>query len=110
MHTFYSQKVGFRALHLGFHQALCMLMGWKNKISGGRKWFCELLSEREASSLKEDHIIWPPVVIIHNSSLNSNNFDERVIVSIEALDSILRGKCLTIRIINFRELLTELND
>lgn len=91
VHTFYSLKVGLRALHLGFHQALCMLMGWKYKIAGGRKWFCELLSDGEASSLKEDHIIWPPVVIIHNSSLNSNDFEERVIVSIEALDSILRG-------------------
>ncbi|KAL8094260.1 uncharacterized protein LOC141689431 [Apium graveolens] len=91
VHTFYSIKGGLRALHLGFHQALCMLMGWKNKISDGRKWFCELLSDGEASSLKEDHIIWPPVVIIHNSSLNSNDFDERVIVSIEALASMLRG-------------------
>ncbi|WOG94502.1 hypothetical protein DCAR_0313798 [Daucus carota subsp. sativus] len=90
-HTFYSQKVGDRALHLGFHRALCMLMGWKNRTAGGRKWFCELLSDSEASSLKEDHIIWPPIVIIHNISLNSNNFDERVIVSIEELASILRG-------------------
>lgn len=88
-HTFYTPKN--RALHLGFHRALCMLMGWKNKIAGGRKWFCELLSDSEASSLKEDHIIWPPVVIIHNSSLNRDDFDERVIVSIEALESILRG-------------------
>lgn len=71
-----------------------MLMGWKNKIAGGRKWSCELLSDGEASSLKEDHIIWPPVVIIHNISLNSNNYDERVIVSIEALDSIVRGKVI----------------
>lgn len=98
-HTFYSQKVGDRARHLGFHRALCMLMGWKNRTAGGRKWFCELLSDSEASSLKEDHIIWPPIVIIHNISLNSNDFDERVIVSIEELASILRGKlfqCLTV--------------
>ncbi|KDP34702.1 hypothetical protein JCGZ_10907 [Jatropha curcas] len=90
-HAFMSCKIGSRSEHLGLHKALCVLMGWKNtKVLNGQ-WVRQILPESEASSLKEDLIIWPPVVIIHNSSITNHNLNERMIVSIEGLKDILRG-------------------
>lgn len=71
-----------------------MLIGWKGKTAASGPWFRDLLSDGETLFSKEDLIIWPPVVIIHNSSIKCNNPDERVIVSIEVLESILRGNSL----------------
>lgn len=68
-----------------------MLMGWKSEVGPGSPWVREILSDAEAFVLKEDLVIWPPVVIIHNSSIGKKNPDERVIVSIEVLESILKG-------------------
>jgi len=71
-----------------------MFMGWKSGcgMATNKSWVCEILSDAEALALKEDLIIWPPVVIIHNSSIQNKNPDERIIVSIEALHAILKGK------------------
>ncbi|XP_058004126.1 uncharacterized protein LOC110648784 isoform X2 [Hevea brasiliensis] len=90
-HTFMSTKVGSRSEHLGFHKALCVLMGWNNIRGPNGKWIPHLLPDTEALSLKEDLIIWPPVVLIHNSSISNYNLNERMIVTIEGLKDILRG-------------------
>ncbi|KAF2321651.1 hypothetical protein GH714_000910 [Hevea brasiliensis] len=90
-HTFMSTKVGSRSEHLGFHKALCVLMGWNNTRGPNGKWIPHLLPDTEALSLKEDLIIWPPVVLIHNSSISNYNLNERMIVTIEGLKDILRG-------------------
>ncbi|KAL0436325.1 UNVERIFIED_CONTAM: hypothetical protein Sradi_0340400 [Sesamum radiatum] len=89
VHAFTCEKVGLRSQHLGLHKALCVLMGWKfiDKSSG---WHCEVMSNAEKSALNEDLIIWPPVVIIHNSTIDSKNPDERVIISTEEVDVKLR--------------------
>ncbi|KAG8387526.1 hypothetical protein BUALT_Bualt02G0030200 [Buddleja alternifolia] len=90
MHAFTSNKVGLRSQHLGLHKALCVTMGWKVTEEPTKEWHCEVISNVETSTLKEDLIIWPPVVIIHNSTVDNKNPDERVIVSTEKLDSKLR--------------------
>ncbi|CAK9153840.1 unnamed protein product [Ilex paraguariensis] len=90
-HAFMSPKVGFRSQHLGFHKALCALMGWKSAAAPNNPWVCEILSDAETLAVKEDLIIWPPVVIIHNSSIGNYKPDDRVVVSIEVLEAILKG-------------------
>jgi len=91
-HTVMSSKGSFRAEHLGLHKALCVLMGWNSAGFPNSQWVRQILPEVEASSLKEDLIIWPPVVVIHNRSIANDNPDERIIVSVEGLRHILRGK------------------
>ncbi|KAM7254799.1 hypothetical protein ACFE04_020040 [Oxalis oulophora] len=83
--------VGFRGEHLGFHKALCALMGWNSKATPNSSWTRQELADCDARALKEDLIIWPPVVFIHNSSITSCNPAERLIVSTEKLNDILRG-------------------
>ncbi|KAL2511111.1 XS domain-containing protein [Abeliophyllum distichum] len=90
IHAFTSTKVGLRSQHLGLHKALCVLMGWKSAEDFSRQWLCEVMSDAETSSIKEDLIIWPPVVIIHDSTIGLKNPDEQVIISTDALESKLR--------------------
>ncbi|GFQ02119.1 hypothetical protein PHJA_002355800 [Phtheirospermum japonicum] len=67
-------------------------MGWKITEQLSSEWRREVMSDVEASALKEDLIIWPPVVIVYNSTIDNKNHDERVIVSTEKLDMKLRGE------------------
>ncbi|KAL0390018.1 UNVERIFIED_CONTAM: hypothetical protein Scaly_0358900 [Sesamum calycinum] len=90
VHAFTCEKVGLRSQHLGLHKALCVLMGWKFTDESSSEWHCEVMSSAEKSALNEDFIIWPPVVVIHNSTIDSKNPDGRVIVSTEELDMKLR--------------------
>ena len=69
-----------------------MLLGWRDTSASDGLWVQQLLPAVEASNLKNDLIIWPPVVLIHNSSIAHSDPDKRVIVSIEGLKAILRGK------------------
>ncbi|CAN4106570.1 unnamed protein product [Withania somnifera] len=89
-HALTSSKAGLRSQHLGLHKACCALMGWKTADAHKDSWVREKLSNAETVALKEDLIIWPPVVIIHNSSITSSNPDQRVLVSAEELESKLR--------------------
>ncbi|KAK9280497.1 hypothetical protein L1049_014189 [Liquidambar formosana] len=88
MHTIKSLKIGFRAQHLGFHRALCVLRGWNSAVAPNSSWV--RLPDAQAVALKEDLVIWPPVVIIQNSSIGNNEPDERMIVTIEVLETMLR--------------------
>ncbi|KAI4334275.1 hypothetical protein L6164_018985 [Bauhinia variegata] len=91
MHSFKSCKAGCRAEHLGFHKALCVLLGWSDTVAPNGSWVQRMLPAAEASSMKNDLIIWPPVVVVHNISIAQNNPDERMIVSVEELEAILNG-------------------
>ncbi|KAK3015861.1 hypothetical protein RJ639_006549, partial [Escallonia herrerae] len=90
VHAFTSPKIGLRSQHLGLHRALCVLMGWKSEMTPSGRWVRETLTDAETLALKEDLIIWPPVIIIHNSSIRNNNPGDRVIVSIKTLETMLR--------------------
>lgn len=91
MHAFTSTTVGLRSQHLGLHKALCALMGWKTTKHPSSEWHCQVMTNAEIQVLKEDLIIWPPVVIVHNSTIDSTSPGERVIISAENLDTKLRG-------------------
>ncbi|PKA58277.1 Protein suppresor of gene silencing 3 [Apostasia shenzhenica] len=68
MHAYNSQNAELQIDHLGLHKALCVLMGWDYaKAPDGSKVY-QSLPEDDAISNREDLMIWPPVVIIHNTS------------------------------------------
>ncbi|KAK2643571.1 hypothetical protein Ddye_025334 [Dipteronia dyeriana] len=90
-HAFMCKGAGLRAEHLGFHRALCVLIGWSYEATPNGFWVRQTLSNAEALAVKEDLIIWPPVVFVHNSSIVNANPDERTIVSIEKLKAIIKG-------------------
>ncbi|KAK0603124.1 hypothetical protein LWI29_001627 [Acer saccharum] len=90
-HAFMCKAAGLRAEHLGFHKALCVLIGWSYEATPNGFWVRQTLSDAEALAVKEDLIIWPPVVFVHNSSVVNANPDERMIVSIEKLKAIIKG-------------------
>lgn len=83
---------GLRAEHLGLHKALCWLMGWSSEAAPNGLWIRRILPLVEVLALKEDLIIWPPVLIIHNSSIAIDNLSERVAISCEELEVVIRGK------------------
>lgn len=89
LHAFTSERVGVRSLHLGLHKALCALMGWKSAQPYDTTWVCESLSNVEHLSIKEDLILWPPVLIVHNNSIGDQNESQRVIVSVQELENKL---------------------
>ncbi|XP_065867035.1 uncharacterized protein [Euphorbia lathyris] len=88
-HAFFSCKS--RTEHLGLYKAICVLMGWNSTIGVKGKWIREILPSAEASSVREDLIIWPPVVLIHCNSLANDNKHKHMTVSIEGLKHILKG-------------------
>ncbi|KAK7261240.1 hypothetical protein RIF29_27545 [Crotalaria pallida] len=91
MHAFNSTKAWCRAEHLGFHKALCLLLGWSDTACSDGLWVQKILPDAEASNLKNNLIIWPPVVLVHNSSIAHYDPDKRMVVSIERLEAILKG-------------------
>lgn len=94
MHAFTSKTGGVKSQHLGLHKALCALMGWKTTDEHpSSEWHREAMTDAQARALKEDLIIWPPLVVVHNSTIDdSTSPSERVIISAEKLDTKLRGK------------------
>lgn len=92
-HAFMSHKVGLRAQHLGLLKAICVLLGWSTAVVPDTvTWFPAPLSSAEALAQKEDLILWPPVIIIHNSSVPYNDSEGRGVITVEALEDFLRGK------------------
>ncbi|KAK5818458.1 uncharacterized protein LOC108483914 [Gossypium arboreum] len=90
MHAFASQKVGCRVEHMGLHKALCLLMGWDSVAVSKGIWAPKTLPDAEAVAMKEDLVVWPPVVILHNGSIGTTNSGDRIVVSIEELEAFLR--------------------
>lgn len=82
-----------RGLHLGLHKAICVLLGWDTALpqDAGRSWVPRSMPSTIAATQKEDLILWPPVILIHNASIPNNKRDEQKVITVEALGSILRG-------------------
>ncbi|XP_058088083.1 uncharacterized protein LOC131235023 [Magnolia sinica] len=89
-HAFNSLKVGLRTDHLGLHKAICVMMGWNSLIAPDTGKAYQSMPIAEASALKVDLILWPPLVIIHNSSIGKKNNDTPVVVTNERMEEILR--------------------
>ncbi|KAI4385448.1 hypothetical protein MLD38_003472 [Melastoma candidum] len=91
MHMFMCQAFGLRSEHLGFHKAICVLVGWDSSYSPDMPWVPRQISGGAASDFRSSLIIWPPVVVICNSSLARPTSEERTLVTIEDLEKILKG-------------------
>ncbi|XP_021769601.1 uncharacterized protein LOC110733838 [Chenopodium quinoa] len=92
-HAYMSYKVGLRPQHLGLHKAICFLMGWNTMPDpNSGTWVPELLPKPEALAQKEDLILWPPIVIVHNISLSNNDHNKWKLINIDALGEFLRVK------------------
>lgn len=91
-HTYHSLKVGLRTEHLGLHKALCFLMGWNWLVSPDNSRLYQSRPVAEAKALKEDLILWPPIVIIHNCSIGIKvSTHESKVVANEGMEERLRG-------------------
>lgn len=91
MHTFNSQKVGLRAEHLGLHKALCVLMGWNHVVPPDNAKVYQLLPSPDARAMKEDLILWPPLVIVHNANSEMKKYGSEHVISNLDMDEILEG-------------------
>ncbi|GLT93306.1 hypothetical protein SLE2022_111050 [Rubroshorea leprosula] len=92
-HAFMSHKVGLRAQHLGLHKAVCVLLGWDTTLPLDTvTWVPQVLPEAEAVAQKEDLILWPPIVVIHNISMSNNIPQEQKVIPMEGVLAYLRGK------------------
>lgn len=95
-HAFHSLKVGLRTEHLGLHKALCVLMGWSWAVPPDNSRAYQMRPGPEHEALKEDLIIWPPVVIVRNfSAINgtttTTTTEEPAVATKEGLEKILKG-------------------
>ncbi|CAN6452392.1 unnamed protein product [Victoria cruziana] len=89
-HAYNSLKVGLRIDHLGLHKALCVLLGWNSLVAPDSRKVYQSLPAAEASALKEDLLLWPPVVIIHDT-LRCRNAEKTDAITIEDIEETLRG-------------------
>ncbi|KAL9317439.1 hypothetical protein ACSQ67_013956 [Phaseolus vulgaris] len=72
MHTYNSDNADSQVDHLGLHKALCVLMGWNYSKPPDNSKAYQFLSSDEAAANQDDLIMWPPLVIIHNTNTGKN--------------------------------------
>lgn len=68
MHAYNSQNSDLRIEHLGLHKALCVMLGWNHAKAPDNSKEYQSLTADDARENREDLILWPPTVIIHNTS------------------------------------------
>ncbi|XP_060185995.1 uncharacterized protein LOC132615405 isoform X2 [Lycium barbarum] len=90
-HCFMTQRLGLKAKHLGLFKAICVLMGWSSDAPPeGKLWIPVAVPASNALAQKEDLILWPPVVVIHNCSGLVTGLDGEKVTA--AVEDFLRGK------------------
>lgn len=90
MHTYSPDNADY-VDHMGLHKALCVLMGWNYSKPPDNSKAYQLLSAGEAEANKDDLIVWPPTVIIHNTITGKNKDGRMEGLGNKAMDSIIRG-------------------
>ncbi|PVH34415.1 hypothetical protein PAHAL_8G215200 [Panicum hallii] len=88
-HAYHAKNAEHRADHLGFHKALCVLMGWNYSVAPVHKTAYQALSTAAAEANQGDLILWPPTVIIENT-YKSKNDGQKDVMSNKELESKLR--------------------
>lgn len=91
MHAYNSNNADSTIEHLGFQKALCILMGWNYLIPPDNSKSYQLLSGDEAAANQNDLIMWPPLVIIHNTMTGKRADGRTEGLGNKAMDSYLRG-------------------
>ncbi|XP_078155536.1 uncharacterized protein LOC144551450 [Carex rostrata] len=90
MHTFHAQNPGLKTAHRGLQKALCLSFGWNWCVEPDESKLYQLGPADEAELLKQDLILWPPIVVICNSSVDSMASKSKV-VGLEAIECMLKG-------------------
>lgn len=91
MHAYNSENADLRVDHLGLHKALCALMSWNYaKPPDNSKAYQSLPAEEAAANL-EDLIMWPPMVIIHNTITGKSKEGRMEGLGNKAMDNYVRG-------------------
>ncbi|CAD6268233.1 unnamed protein product [Miscanthus lutarioriparius] len=80
-HAYDTCKVGLKTKHLGFHKALCVLMGWNWHVAPDTSKAHYSIPSEEINAMREDLMLWPPVVVIQNSSTDIGVPPEKARVS-----------------------------
>ena len=91
-HAYDTCKAGLKTKHLGFHKALCVLMGWNWHVAPDTSKAHYSIPSEEINAMREDLMLWPPVVVIQNSSTGNEAKDTGAkVVSIEEIEGVLAG-------------------
>lgn len=96
MHSYNFDKADLRVDHLGLHKALCVLMGWNYLLPPDTSKAYQFLSADEAAANQDDLLIWPPLVIVHNTLTGKNNFGRMEGLGNKIMDAKVRGIMRTI--------------
>lgn len=91
MHTYNSDSGNLLVDHLGFHKALCILMGWNHLMPPDNSKAYQMLSSDEAIANQDDLILWPPSVLIHNTLTGKGRDGRMEGIGNRPMDSILGG-------------------
>nr|GMC92695.1 suppressor of gene silencing like protein [Ipomoea batatas] len=92
-HCFMTQKHDLKAKHLGLLKAICVLMGWNTVVGPNVTTFLpEPISRSNASAQREDLILWPPTVIVHNCTKSSYGPQEQQVKTLRKIEDLLRGE------------------
>lgn len=92
MHAYNSNSADSLVEHLAFHKALCVLMGWNYLAPPDNSKSYQMLSADEATANRDDLVLWPPLVIIHNTITGKRDDGRMEGLGNKAMDSYLRGK------------------
>ncbi|KAL9408089.1 hypothetical protein AB3S75_046603 [Citrus x aurantiifolia] len=90
MHTYNSDNADLRVDHLGLHKALCVLMGWNYSKPPDNSKAYKFLPPDEAAANQDDLIMWPPVVIIHNTLTGKGKDGRMEGLGNKAMDKTIR--------------------
>lgn len=91
MHTYNSDNADLRVDHLGLHKALCILMGWNFSKPPDNSKTYQFLPADEAAANQDDLILWPPLVIIHNTITGKGRDGRMEGLGNKIMDSKIRG-------------------
>ncbi|GAB4851089.1 hypothetical protein Ancab_030385 [Ancistrocladus abbreviatus] len=90
MHAYSSDSAELLVDHLGLHKALCVLMGWNFLKPSDNSRAYQFLPAGEAAVYQDDLILWPPMVIIHNTNTGKGKDGRMEGLGNKAMDSKIR--------------------
>lgn len=91
-HLYHPGKFGLKTEHLGLHKALCLLMDWNWAVAPDNSKVYQAQAAPDAKALKEDLILWPPIVVVHNSCIKKKvKNGEQEVLSTEGIQEMLKG-------------------
>ncbi|KAL9258067.1 suppressor of gene silencing 3-like protein, partial [Drosera capensis] len=90
MHAYCLHNADRHVDHLGLHKALCVLMGWNYFKPPDSSKNYQLLPAEDAAVFRDDLIIWPPTVILHNTGTGKGKDGRMEGLGNKAIDSMIR--------------------